>query len=92
MALGLIGQLLEKMIPTRRMAKPKPKNDPGYYALNERELIATSTAALPLSTGRQLETPRYRLQLPRRPACQQTRYERLFSAPIAQNAIDAILQ
>jgi hypothetical protein len=37
-ALGLIGQLLDKMIPAQRIAKPKPANDPGYYVLNESEI------------------------------------------------------
>jgi hypothetical protein len=37
-ALGLIGQLLDKMIPARRIVKPKPKSDPGYYVLPENEI------------------------------------------------------
>jgi hypothetical protein len=35
-ALGLIGQLLDKMIPAQRIM-PLKKNDPGYYVLNENE-------------------------------------------------------
>jgi hypothetical protein len=37
-ALGLIGQLLDKMIPAQRIVPLKPKNDPGYYVLNESEI------------------------------------------------------
>jgi predicted phage terminase large subunit-like protein len=37
-ALGLIGQLLDKMIPAQRIVKPKPANDPGYYVVSESEI------------------------------------------------------
>ena len=37
-ALGLIGQLLDKMIPAQRIVPLKLKNDPGYYVLNESEI------------------------------------------------------
>jgi hypothetical protein len=37
-ALGLIGQLLDKMIPAQRIVPLKPKNAPGYYVLNESEI------------------------------------------------------
>lgn len=29
-ALGLIGQLLDRMIPAQRLVKPTPKKDPGF--------------------------------------------------------------
>ena len=31
-------QLLDKMIPAQRIVPLKPKNDPGYYVVNESEI------------------------------------------------------
>ena len=37
-ALGLIGQLLDKMIGGKRLVKEKPKSYTGYYTINESDV------------------------------------------------------